>query len=172
MSQSRVSTHAELVAAIDSSWEDLLSFLHAVSPTHASTRDDNGWTVKDHVTHMAVWEDSVAVLFRGGLRHEALGIDETFYTASSFDEINEVIKEGFKAVPLTQAIRQLEQVHRELMTGVKALSEGDLKAAVRDYFAQAPRTDDRPMMTFVYDNTADHFTEHLQWMRELIGGAA
>jgi hypothetical protein len=124
------------------------------------------------VTHIAVWEDSVAILFRGGLRHEALGMDESAYQVSSFDQINEVIRERFKAVRLTQAIRQLEQVHGELMTWVTALSEGDLKTTVREYFPKAPRTDDRPMMTFIYDNTADHFIEHLQWMRVLLGSAS
>jgi len=172
MPPSTVSKHAELITAIDSAWEELLSFLHTVVSSHVSTRDDNGWTVKDHVTHIAVWEDSVSILFRGGLRHEALGIDESSYLVSSFDQINEVIRERFKAIPLTQAIRQLEEVHSELMTRVTALSEADLKTTVRDYFPQAPRTDDRPMMTFIYDNTADHFIEHLQWMRELLGRAA
>jgi hypothetical protein len=172
MSQSALSSHAELVAAIDSAWEDLHSFLQSLTSSHDSARDDKGWGVKDHVTHMTVWEDSVAVLFRGGLRHKALGIEEAFYRASSFDQINEVIRERFKAVPLTRAIRQLEQVHGELVTRVKALSDVDLRTAVRDFFPQAPRADDRPMMTFIYDNTADHFIEHLRWMRELIKGAA
>jgi hypothetical protein len=171
MPPSTVSTLAELVAAIDSAWEELLSFLHTVRSSQESTRDDNGWTVKDHVTHIAVWEDSVAILFRGGLRHEALGMDAASYTTSSFDQINEVIRGQFETIPLAHAIRQLEQVHSELMTRVMALSEADLKTSVRDYFPQAPRTDDRPMITFIYDNTADHFIEHLSWMRELLGSA-
>ena len=170
MPHPKVSTLPGLITAIDSTWGDLRSFLLAVNPNDASKTDDIGWTVKDHITHIAVWEDSVAVLFRGGLRHQALGIDESFFMAASFDQINDVIKEQFKAIPLNQAIRQLEQVHGELMTRVTALSEGDLQTTVRDFFPQAPRADDRPMMTFIYDNTADHFTEHLQWMRELLGG--
>jgi hypothetical protein len=171
MPHSTISTHAELVSAVNPAWEELLSFLQAVNSGDAATHDSNGWTVKDHVAHIAVWEDSVAILFRGGLRHKALGIDEASYTTSSFDQINEVIRGQFETIPLAQAIRQLEQVHSELMTRVMALSEADLKTSVRDYFPQAPRTDDRPMITFIYDNTADHFIEHLSWMRELLGSA-
>jgi hypothetical protein len=120
---------------------------------------------------MAAWEDSVAVLFRGGKRHEALGIDETAYAAGSFDEINEAIRKRFEVVPLSQAILQLEQIHRHLMDRLRTLSEVDLQTSVRDFFPQAPRTDDRPVVSLIRDNTAGHFTEHLSWMRELVGGA-
>lgn len=78
---------AKFMASIDAAWKDLLSFLAAVTPSQASKRDQAGWSVKDHVTHLAVWEDSVAIFFRGGRRHEALGIEEAFYIASNFDEI-------------------------------------------------------------------------------------
>jgi len=172
MSQPRPSTLPHLLKAIDSAWKDLTAFIRALPPSDASKPDKNNWTVKDHVTHITVWEDSVAVLFRGGLRHDALGIDERFYTAASFDQINEVIKERYQTLPLAQAIQQLEHVHDELMARVSALSETDLKTTVRDFFPQAPRTDDRTMMTFLYDNTADHFTEHLEWMVDLTGRAA
>jgi len=83
---------AKLVASVDAAWKDLHSFLAAVTPDQASKRDQAGWSVKDHVTHLAVWEDSVAILFCGGRRHEALGIEEPFYAAASLNEINEVIK--------------------------------------------------------------------------------
>lgn len=81
---------AKFTAAIDAAWQDLRLFLAAVTPSQASKRDQACWSVQDHVEHLAVWEDAVAILFRGGRRHEALGIEEPFYTAGSFDEINEL----------------------------------------------------------------------------------
>jgi hypothetical protein len=172
MPQPFPSTKGTFIKAIDESWAELQSFLRALTEVNASGRDKNGWTVKDHVMHIAVWEDSVAVLFRDGQRHEALGIDEAFYNEATFDEINEVIKERYSDVPLRQAVSRLNEVHGALMAEVRALTEAQLATAVRDYFPRAPRGDDRTVIDFIYWNTGDHFTEHLPWMRRLTTGAA
>jgi hypothetical protein len=160
------------LASVDSAWQDLYSFLSALSPSQASLRDHVGWSVKDHVTHLAVWEDSVTVLFRGGRRHEALGIDESVFSAGAFDEINEAIKSRLEAIPLTQAMHQLDQGHSQLMARLSALSDADLMSTVRDTFPSAPRTDERPLASLIWDNTGGHFVEHLEWMRELASKSA
>ena len=172
MPETTISTLAELTLAIDSAWDELQSFLAGLTEEQTVLQDDNGWTVKDHATHMAVWEDSVAILFRGQSRHQALGITESFYAAASFDQINETIRAQHSHLPLIQARRQLEQIHGALLQWVKGLSNAGLKTAVRDFFPQAPRTDDRPMLVFIHENTADHFAQHLHWMQALVETAA
>ena len=169
MSDSEV---AKLAASIDAAWRDLHSFLVAVTPAQASKRDPAGWSVKDHVAHLGVWEDSVAILFRGGRRHEALGIEELFYTAASFDEINEVIRVHLEGTELQEAIRTLEGAHGQLMGHLRALRDADLNSKVRKFLPRAPRDDDRSLASFIWDNTSRHFTEHLEWMRDLVGRVA
>jgi hypothetical protein len=161
----------KFTASIDAAWKDLHSFLGAVPPGQASKRDQAGWSVKDHVAHLAVWEDSVVILFRGGRRHEALGIEEPFYAASSMDEINEVIKVRLEGTALQEAIRNLEGAHRQLMGHLRTLRDADLNAKAREFFPQAPRNDDRSLASLIWDNTGRHFTEHQEWMRDLVGRA-
>jgi hypothetical protein len=163
---------AKFTASIDAAWKDLHSFLAAVTPDWASRQDQAGWSVKDHVTHLAVWEDSVAILFRGGHRHDALGMEEAFYTAASFDEINEVIKVRFEGTTLQEAIRNLEEAHRQLVGHLRTLRDADLNANAREFFPQAPGNDDRSLASLIWDNTGGHFTEHLEWMRDIVGRAA
>ena len=127
--------------------------------------------MKDHVTHLAVWEDSVAILFRGGRRHEALGIEEPFYAAASLNEINEVIKVRLEGTALQEAIHTLEGAHRQLMGHLRTLGDADLNAKAREFFPQAPRNDDRRLASLIWDNTGGHLTEHLEWMRDLVGRA-
>lgn len=172
MPESFPSTKGALIKAIDESWAELQSFLRSLTEENASGQDSNGWTVRDHTMHIAVWEDSVLVLFHGGQRHEPLGVDERFYQQATFDQINEVIKERHSHVTLRQAVDRLRQVHSELMAEVRALSNAQLATTVRDFFPQAPREDDRTMIDFIYWNTGDHFKEHLPWMRGLTTGAA
>jgi len=166
------STKSALTKAVDEAWGELQAFLESLTEENASRLDDNGWTVKDHVTHIAVWEDSVAVLFRGRQRHEALGIDEAFYKAATFDQVNAVVRERYSHLQLGEALVQLIQVHDALMAEVRPLSEEQLTTTVRDFFPQAPRKDDRKMIDFIYWNTADHFKEHLPWMQSLVSRAA
>lgn len=160
---------AKFTASIDAAWKDLHSFLAAVTPSQASKRDQAGWSVKDHVTHLAVWEDSVVILFRGGRRHEALGIEEPFYTAGNVDEINEVIKVRLEGTTLQEAIRNLEGAHRQLMGHLRTLRDADLNTKAREFFPQAPGNDERLLASLIWDNTGRHFTEHLEWMRDLAG---
>jgi hypothetical protein len=111
----------------------------------------------------------VAILFQGR-QHEALGIDGAFYKEATFDQINAIVKQRYGHLQLREAVTMLTQVHQALMTEVRALSDAQLRTTVRDFFAQAPREDDRTMIDFIYWNTADHFKEHLPWMRSLIPG--
>ena len=168
MPASRVELHAE----IDSAWSELDTFLAEVAEATQPPKDASGWTVKDHVTHMAIWGDSVAVLFRGGYRHEALGISEDLYSKASFDEINEIIRQRESRITLSQSIRLLRDIHGELMRGVESLPDADLGKTVRDVFPLAPRTDDRRVVDFIHENTAAHYSEHLPWMRRLVEGPA
>ena len=163
---------AKFIASIDAAWNDLHSFLAAVTPGQASKRDQAGWSVEDHVTHLAVWEDSVVILFRGGRRHEALGVEESFYTAGNFNQINEVIKVRLEGTALQEAIRNLEGAHKQLMGHLRTLSDAELNATAREFFPQAPRNDDRRLASLIWDITGGHFTEHLQWIRDLVGRAA
>jgi hypothetical protein len=163
---------AKFTGSIDAAWKDLHSFLAAVTSSQASKRDQAGWSVKDHVTHLAVWEDSVAILFRGGRRHEALGIEELFFTVGNVDEINEVVKVRLEGTALQEAIRNLEGAHRQLMGHLRTLRDADLNAKAREFFPQAPRNDDRSLTSLIWDNTGGHFTEHLAWMGDLVERAA
>jgi hypothetical protein len=160
-------TKNELMRTIDEAWTEFQAFLGSLTEKDTLRKDENDWTVKDHITHLTVWEDSVAVLFRGGKRHEALGIDESFYHTASFDQINAIIRERHAHLHLSETTTLLKRVHQALMLDVDALSEVQLATTVRDFFPQAPREDERTMIDFIYWNTADHFREHLPWMLAL-----
>jgi hypothetical protein len=168
MSDTTISTQNELVEAIQSAWTQLESFLAGLDVKDASMKDANGWTVRDHVTHIAVWEDSVAVLFRGGKRHEALGIDERLYAEASFDDMNDVIKRAQEHLTLAQAVGEMRRVHEALMDDVRRLSDAELGTTVRYHFPSAPQSDKRRVIDFISENTAAHFEEHLPWMRGIV----
>lgn len=163
---------SELLEAIQAPWSDLAEFLATLTEDQFAMQDAHGWTISDHLVHLAAWEDSVAGLFQGRPRHEALGVDEAYYLRASFDEINERIRQNKGGLPADQAIAHLRRVHSNLMSHLADMSDSDLEEPVRAFFPSAPRTDERRVAELIYENTGDHFAEHLTWMRALVDGAS
>ena len=160
-----ITTKAHLLAEIDKAWATLNSLLARLSETQMiAAHDEHGWAVKDHLTHIAAWEDSVVVFLQGKPRYEALGIDQALFESGSFDAMNEVIQWSRKHLSLPEAIAQLQSTHTRLMSLLQPLSDADLIQPLRHFLPSSPATDRRRAMDLIYDNTADHFSEHLAWI--------
>lgn len=169
MANVEINTQAELTRAIEASWSELEAFLSETTEDESNLRDEQGWTVADHVSHMAAWGDSVAILFEGRPRHEALGIDEADYLNASFDEINELIRRNRGEFSLQEAVVDLSRTHRNLLEHLANMTERELQEEVRTFFSAAANTDRNRVLDLVFANTANHYSEHLEWMRTLVG---
>ena len=74
MSTHRVTTKAQLMLEIEDAWHIINQAIDSLSKAQMTTlRDDEGWTVKDHIAHMTAWERSALYFLQGKPRHEGLG---------------------------------------------------------------------------------------------------
>jgi hypothetical protein len=162
---------AGLLRRIDTSWSALDALVRGLgSDLLGGRKDREGWAVKDHLIHLAVWEDSVSALFQGRPRHDALGVDETTYASASTDEVNRQVFERTKDVPAATAKEWLAKSHATLMGLVRGAREADLAREVRDLFPSAPSGERRRVLEIINENTAEHFDEHRGWIEELVAG--
>jgi hypothetical protein len=162
-------SNSDVLDEITSAWEELHEFLRRLGPDQITAiRDAEGWSIKDHIAHLAVWEDSVAVLFRGRPRHEALGVSPEEYARHSFDEINAILWRRRKDSSPDAILTELGDIHSRLLGSLKELSGENLARPVRDVFPQAPASDDRPAADLILDNTSRHYSEHLAWMKAIL----
>jgi len=169
MTAPTINTKSDLLTRIDKAWSALDALLAALTETQmTSLQDQNGWSVKDHLTHVAVWEDSVSALFEGKPRHQGLGIDESAYSTASIDEMNALIRERQGDKPLSSAMEHLRSSHRTLMSSVRGLSDADLKRQARELFPTVPQSDRKRLIDIIYENTAEHFDEHRGWIEGLV----
>ncbi len=169
MANMRANTKAALLEQIESSWPALDSLLDRLTETQMTALQDRaGWTVKDHLVHLAAWEDSVTALFRGQPRHQAMGIDEASFTTGSSDEINALIQARRKDDSLHDVLAQLRASHESLMAALARLSDADLTRRARDLFPAFPARDERRLIDVIYENTAEHFDEHTGWIEKLV----
>lgn len=162
---------AELLRLTDAAWTQLNSALDALTPQQLTDlRDPAGWTVKDHLVHLAAWERSVVVVLQGQPRHEGLGISEAVYDSGDEDAINAAIQAQGQASAPAAALTALRTGHQQLLSLVAPLTDTDLYKAVSDYLPASPgERDERPLLGLIYSNTAHHFGEHQAWIASLVG---
>jgi hypothetical protein len=172
MSASEIATVPDLLLRIDRAWEPLISFLQTLTEAQlAELRDVEGWSVRDHITHLTAWEQSVAALFQGQPRHVGLGVEAALYSGGSFDAINQAIRDQRAGMASPEALRLLVQTHQDLVGSISALREGDLVRPLAEVFTHASAGDDRRVIDIIWDNTGGHFEEHLPWIRRLVAAA-
>lgn len=165
-------TKAELLAAIEPAWVTLNAKLDRLTDGQkTSIKDAQGWSVKDHLIHMAAWERSVVFFLRGQPRYAGLKVDQALYKNGTFDEVNAAIFQQHKAMSLAEATAQFRDVHQQLMQLLQPLTDADLHKPYQAYLPDE-LGDDRLAIDVIYSNTAGHFREHLDWIQTLVGNLA
>jgi hypothetical protein len=170
MTERQVTTKAELLANIERTWTSLNTMLERLAETQMTTlKDAQGWTIKDHLIHLTAWERSVVYFLQGKPRHAGLGVDEGLYLKGSDDDINAIIFQVHKGLPLSDALTQFRHVHHQLMKLLQPLSDEDLQEPYRRYLPDEPgEGNGPPALNVVYGNTAHHFAEHQGWIESLV----
>jgi hypothetical protein len=170
--ETNMTTKSEFLLEIDQAWNALLSYLARLSESQMTALLDNsGWNVKDHLTHIIAWEQSIIFHFQGRPRHQAVGLDEAFFASRDFDGQNEAIRSQREHLALNEVLAQLRQTHGDLMEFVRPLTDADLARPFRDYPPETPASDRPSLMDLIRGDTSDHFNEHLGWIKTLVKNA-
>ncbi len=169
MSEQRRIGKTELLAEIDRDWAALQDALSRLTPEQLTElRDPQGWSAKDHLTHLAAWERSVVYFLEGKPRHEALGVDQATYERET-DTINAVVQQRTADLSLDEALTDLSNVHARMLTLLEPLGDDDLFKPYSAFLPDEPgEGDGPPAVEVISGNSAEHFREHLEWIRELV----
>lgn len=173
MTEQMITNQAELTAVIEQKWLTLQAGLAKMSEAQMTTLyDAAGWTVKDHVVHLAAWERSVLVLLHGRPRYEGLEVDEALYRSGDFEAMNAVIQQKWRHVSLAEALARLRETHVLLLQELAKLNDADLQRPFTDFLpGETELGDGRLLIDLIIGNTVDHFPEHLAWMDTLAAQA-
>lgn len=166
------SSKFELFQNIEASWDELQILLGQLSQAQLTqVKDKQGWTVKDHLVHLIAWERSALFFLQGTPRHEALGIDEQTYLSGDTDKINAQVQKREVDLPLSMVLDAFRDTHQQLLAHLHVLTDADLERPYRNYLPNEPgEGNGPPAMKVVYDNTAGHYREHMDWIKALVSG--
>ncbi len=162
-------TKNELKDDIDRAWLDLNQYLSRLTEEKMTGKKDaNGWTVKDHLIHLTVWERSMAYMLRGKPLHLAIGVDEELFRDGTYDEQNAEIYRKTHELDLGGALADFRFVHLDLLQELKPLTDAELEQPYSNYLPEEAGGDDRSTAQKILANTEEHYREHLTWMKAIV----
>jgi hypothetical protein len=140
-------TAAETLTRFDQQWAALEAIVNRLDE-HALTevRDPAGWSAKDHLMHVARWEQALLAKVDGRPRHEALGIDAATDGSGDDDTINAAIFAATRHRSLKEVLDALRTTHDA--TRARLVAALTLLSEVPGY--------------------ADHYDQHRGWIGELV----
>lgn len=173
MAQQQIPAKDELLMNMQNGWNEFFAYLKTLSDEQMTARTDAaGWTVKDHLTHLAVWADGVYGMLMGRPRREAMGIDEKSWSelweTRDFDPVNGMIQQRHKDKTLAEVFSMLHDAHQRLFGEVQAMSNENLQLPQKHF--DSTSTSDTPIALSVVVNTYGHYAEHRPWIEAIAGG--
>jgi len=157
---------ADLLVRIDAAHSELESAIVGIPADQlGSLHDAEGWSVADHLAHLAAWERSMLALFSGQPRHEGLGIDRETYESGNIDAINAAVRATSAGQSADAAIADFEKTHADLMARVATMTDDDLRQSYPHFLPDEPGSgfgndSGDPILWRLCGNTAEHFVEH------------
>jgi len=155
-----------LIAQIQASRRNLWLLIDSLSDADVTRlHDAQGWTTKDHLVHLALWQNGITALLHHQPRWTTMGLTyEEFRDGENSDTLNAILQP--KYVHMTaQAVRQFVQDSQDALDATLAsLSTEDLLKSYSFYQADDP-DNTTFVVAYVIGNTAGHYEEHLTWIR-------
>jgi uncharacterized protein (TIGR03083 family) len=167
MSDQDAITIADLLGRIENGWNDFQAFLGALSEDQLTKPTDAaGWTVKDHLIHLAVWEDGIYTLLDGQSQRAGMEVDEATWK-QGVDVINAVIQRRYHDLPLDVVVQTFRQKHQRLVSKVRSMTDDDLLRPYRHYDTASDR--EQPVVGWIAGDTYEHYAEHRPWIAAIVG---
>jgi uncharacterized damage-inducible protein DinB len=150
---------------------ELREFINSLSEAQLTIpTDEAGWTVKDHLVHIAVWQKGVVALLQSKPRFTAMGLSASAVQIHNYDEINETLRQKYADLPMVQVDKMLHEVNARFVALLKGLKVADLAKPYAFYakIRKPSETDSQPVFGWIEGNSSHHIQEHLPWMRQIV----
>ncbi|MCB0193755.1 MAG: ClbS/DfsB family four-helix bundle protein [Anaerolineae bacterium] len=162
-------TVSALLEKIQASRLALEALIEPLSETQLITPEaESGWSVKDQMAHIAIWESGINGLLHGRPRFGTMGLDHETVATHNTDRLNDILIERSREQSLAEVVRFFKESHQKLVATVSQLSDEDLLKPYGYY--QPDQTGEftrKPIINWIVGNTYDHYAEHYAIIEKL-----
>lgn len=161
-------TKAQLLERIQTGWERLMDVLAGLDDETKERVDPaSGWAIRDHLFHLAAWEQGIAYLLTGRSRTEGMGITATQGRNLTMDQINDVVFERGRERSAAEALAASRMAHEEMLNALADLDDADLQRSYSTFDSQ-DGDNDRPIIGWIIGDTYEHYEEHLGYISDFL----
>lgn len=159
---------SELLQCIQDEWSALERAIGSLSDAQLTLPGPDGWSVQDHLAHLAAWERFMRLHHLQGLPpHEVLGVDQATFGRGDEDELNAILFDRNRGGSLSDTLAELHRTHEAVLGDLENMPLADL---MQQHYADDPEA--RPLLCFIIYNTYEHYAEHRKTIEQLAGHAS
>ena len=162
-------TMDELHAVLARSRENVLAVVEPLTDDRIARLGPEGWSPKDHLAHLAVWERWATGILTGQDKAATLGVPPESLATDDFDQANEVIRARWADTPRAEVMAMLAASRQRLLATLAGLTYEDLMRPYAHYQPGSPDITD-PVAYWVAGNSYQHDDEHRPWIEGLLVG--
>jgi hypothetical protein len=123
-----------------------------------------GWSVKDHLVHIAEWEAATGAVLARRPQHEGFSLPADLPT--DIDALNDVLYQRSRDVPIDEVQAKGRRVHAGILAALGRLTDADIRSTIAEYGGDP--TDHRSLSAKIAGDSYSHYAEHVVWIRELL----
>jgi hypothetical protein len=154
-----------LLARIRASRNALEIAANSLSDEQLVAPGPDGWSAKDHLAHVAAWEDCLLGYLNGRGAGQTFGLPDG---ELGTDAVNAILHRRYADLTASEAREKFAVSHAAVMAGLEALTDADIARPLASYLPD--RDDDtarQPVLGWIVGNTCEHYDEHRGWILAL-----
>jgi hypothetical protein len=160
MTAAQPHTKAELLARIRAARAALELVLAPLDEAALTAPGPDGWSIKDHLFHLAAWLRKTTAVFHGQPGHEALGVPQALYEQGDEEAINARLQKQSQLMLLSD----VQAVFRSSHAAILAYIESQPEARLAEPYNPRDPDDGRRVLDAIAGNSYEHDDEHRGWI--------